>query len=118
MQDLCDFIEKLDLDTLEQPNGAYYQDMDVWQHCFGATGLYAKVDGRIYCIVKVTWHYIERETCGNILPHYYDAIYYLVDADGNYRMATYQELYRLIGRNSFLVEPTPVSELTKPTPYD
>jgi hypothetical protein len=118
LPDLCGFIEKLDLDSLEQPNGAYYQDMDVWRHCFRATGLYAKVNGQIYGVVKVTWHYIQNGTCGHVLPHYYDAIYYLVDADGSYRTVTYQELYQLIGGDKFLVVPTPVSELTKPNPYE
>ena len=118
LPDLCGFIEKLDLDSLEQPNGAYYQDMDVWQQSFGATGLYAKVNGQIYGVVKVTWHYIQNGTCGHVLPDYYDAIYYLVDADGSYRTVTYQELYQLIGGDKFLVVPTPVSELKKHDPFE
>lgn len=118
LPDLGGFLARLNLETLQQPNGEYYQDLDVWQHCYGAAGMYAKVDGEVYGIVKVTWHFIENGTCGRVLPEYYDAIYYLVQPDGSYQMTTYEQLRRLVGGDGFLVKPTPVSEIKQPNPYE
>lgn len=108
--DLGSMIENLNLDALEQPHEEYYEGRDVrlWQQ--GATGMYAKVDGQLYGIVKVTWHYLQNGFYDGELS-YYDALYYLVSADGSYRTASYEELTTLIGDNEFLVKPTTPEEL-------
>lgn len=105
-------IENLDLDTLEQPHAAYYEGKDIrlWQH--GATGKYAKLDGQVYGIVKVTWRYLQNGIYDGSVS-YYDTLYYLVSGDGTYRIASWEELQALIGDDEFLVRPTSPEELER-----
>lgn len=110
--DLGAMIQNLDLDALEQPHAAYYEGRDVRLWRYGATGKYAKVDGQIYGIVKVTWHYLQNGVYG-IDISYYDAMYYLVSADGSYRTASWEELQALLGADDFLVKPTTAEELDR-----
>lgn len=110
--DLGAMIEKLDLETLEQPHAAYYEGRDVRLHSTGATGKYAKINGEIYGIVKVTWQYLQNGVYDITIP-YYDALYYLISADGSCRSASWEELQALLGKDEFLVKPTTPEELER-----
>jgi hypothetical protein len=110
LPDLCGFLEKLELEKLEQPHKEYYEGRDVWLHGIGATGMYAKVDGQLYGVIKVTWRYILNGVY-DVVIDFHDALYYLVDAEGHCREAGWEELSALIGENEFLVRPTTIEEL-------
>lgn len=117
LPDLGGMIETLDLESLEQPYGQYYNGLDVRLWNMGATGMYAKVDGQVYGIVKVTWHYLKNGVYDTTIS-YYDALYYLINADGSYCTASWEELQYLIGNNDFLVQPTTLEELCRDWGYD
>lgn len=105
-------IEGLDLENMQNPHAEYYEGKDVRLWGKGATGMYAKVDGRVYGVVKVTWRFL-RNGVYDITVDYYDALYYLAEPDGSVRTATYEELCVLLGEIDFLVRPTTLEELNR-----
>ena len=68
------------------------------------------MDGQLYGVIKVTWRYILNGAY-DVVIDFHDALYYLVDAEGHCREASWEELSALIGENEFLVRPTTIEEL-------
>ena len=112
LPDLCGWMESLELDTIQQPHKERFEGRDVRLWKTGATGFYGKVDGRVYGVVKVTWEYLLNGFYDGTMS-YYDALYYLVDDDGNARTASWEELRELFGNDPFLVEPASAEELDR-----
>lgn len=112
LPDIGGLIEGLDLEHMQNPHAQYYEGKDVRLWRKGATGMYAKVDGQVYGIVKVTWCFLQNGVY-DVAVDYFDALYYLVDADGSYRTATYEEVYKLLDGDDFLVKPTTLEELNR-----
>lgn len=104
LPDLGALMATLDLDTMSPPHMEYYEQMDVRLRQKGATGKYIKVDGQVYGIVKVTWQFLDNgvydATCS-----YYDALYYLVSADGSSRIVERTELEMLVGEDPLILDP-------------
>lgn len=101
MPDLSALLAKLDLDTMTPPHTTVQEDFTL--HNCGAEGQYMKVDGTVYGIVKVSWYYLQ--PIENYSVGYYDALFYLVQADGTYREATRTELEAALGRDLFESDP-------------
>lgn len=101
MPDLSALLAKLDLDTMTPPHTTVQEDFTL--HNCGAEGQYIKVDGTVYGIVKVSWYYLQ--PIENYSVGYYDALFYLVQADGTYREATRIELEAALGRDLFESDP-------------
>ena len=104
LPDLGGLMATLNLDGMTPPHMDYYEQMDVrlWRN--GATGKYMKVDGQVYGIVKVTWQFLANGVY-DVTCSYYDALYYLVSADGSYRTAERAELERLVGEDPLILDP-------------
>lgn len=104
LPDLGALLSTLNPDTLTPPHMGHYEQMDVRLWRSGATGKYIKVDGQVYGIVKVTWQFLANgvydATCS-----YYDALYYLVRADGSYRTAERAELAEMVGDDPLILDP-------------
>lgn len=113
LPDLGGFISELDLENLQQPNAELYQGKWVELLRKGATGYYAKVGGKVYGIVKVTWWYVQNDIYDVRRQSFYDALYYLVDADGSVTSISYEELRSLIGNADFLAKPSTAAELAR-----
>ena len=104
LPDIGGVMATLDLDTLTPPHMAYYEQMDVRLRRSGATGKYIKVDGNVYGIVKVTWQFLDNGVY-DATRSYYDALYYLVSADGSYRIVEREELKQLVGEDPLILDP-------------
>lgn len=104
LPDLGGLMATLNLDGMTPPHMDYYEQMDVrlWRN--GATGKYMKVDGQVYGIVKVTWQFLANGVY-DVTCSYYDALYYLVSADGSYRTAERAELEQLVGEDPLILDP-------------
>lgn len=112
LPDVAALVSAVDLEHMQNPHAQYYEGKDVRLWRKGATGMYAKVDGQVYGIVKVTWVFLQNGVYGTTVD-YYDAIYYLMEPEGNIRTAAYEELYKLLRGDDFLVKPTTLAELNK-----
>lgn len=112
LPDVAGLVSAVDLEHMQNPHARYYEGRDVRLWRKGATGMYAKVDGQVYGIVKVTWVFLQNGVYDTSVD-YYDALYYLMEPDGSIRTATYEELYKLLREDSFLVKPTTLAELNR-----
>lgn len=116
LPNLGGFIAELNLEHIQQPNADLYRDKQVSLLRQGAAGLYAKVDGTVYGIVKVTWRYVQSGIYDTTIPEFYDTLYYLVDADGTIHLTSWEELRKLIGDDPFLAKPSTAEDLAR-VPY-
>lgn len=94
MPDIGAFIEGLDLDSIAPPHIEDTSDLKL--HSCGATGLYTKVDGQVYGVVKIFWTYFEKDSYYHSV--FYDGLYYLAATDGTIRPIERDELTDLIGK--------------------
>lgn len=67
----------------------------------GITGKYFKVSGEVYGVVRVSWVFHE-DGPGNSTIAYYDALFYLMRADGSYQIVSRDDLQDLIGEDVIL----------------
>ncbi|MBE6684621.1 MAG: hypothetical protein E7592_03090 [Ruminococcaceae bacterium] len=90
-------LEKMDLSELkpshiEVVDGMYFKYAN-------AMGVYRKVDGKIYGIVRVIWHYTFPEYTNGYVS---DDCYYLYDENGNGSIVERDELKEVIGDDSII----------------
>jgi len=73
---------------------------DGMELCYAtAQGVYRKVDGKIYGVVRILWYY-QYPNVNNCCQM--DDMYYLYDQDGNGSIVSRRELKRVIGDDSFI----------------
>ncbi len=94
MPDIGAFIEDLNLNAIDPPHIEDTSNLNL--HSCGATGLYTKVDGQVYGVVKIFWTYFEKDTYYSSVV--YDGLYYLATTDGTIRPIERDELTDLIGK--------------------
>lgn len=64
-----------------------------------AKGIYRKVDGKIYGVVRILWYYQYPDVSNSCQR---DDMYYLYDQDGNGSIVSRSKLKRVIGDDSFI----------------
>ena len=62
-----------------------------------AEGIYRKIDGKIYGIVRVLWVFTDGKANAR------DAVYYLYDESGEGRVISEEELKAIIGDDKFII---------------
>lgn len=90
-------LENMDLSQLEPPH-KILSGMSLKNII--SSGVYRKIDGNIYGIVRVVWNYAAPQYTNSYLQ---DDLYYLCDEDGNSSIISKEELKEIIGDDSFVI---------------
>ena len=104
MPDIGILVEQLNADPPSPPHMEIDEDQNIRLTHWGITGKYAKVNGKVYGIVKVSWQYLQQETMGPSYS-YYDALYYLVSTDGSYRNVDAEDLQTILWEDPLINDP-------------
>ena len=99
MPDLAALIAQLRTQELEPP---HIQDLEGKKLLHqGIVGKYFKVAGQVYGVVRVSWEYHEDGQWNSTIA-YYDAVFYLVGADGSYQTVEREAVRKLVGEDTIL----------------
>lgn len=94
---IAEALDNMDLSELKPPHIKITDDM-YFSHS-NASGVYRKINGKVYGIIRVMWYYgidgIER-------AYQKDDMYYLYDENGNGTVVERDELKEVIGEDSFI----------------
>lgn len=96
--DIGEALEDIDLSALKPPHIEIIDGMH-FKHV-KATGVYRKVDGKIYGIIRVIWNYTFPEYTNGYVR---DDCYYLYDQNGNGSIVERDELKAIIGDDVFIL---------------
>lgn len=97
---LSEFIERLDLSTLETGHLTSEVAANLEVNFCRTTAWYTKYNGQAYGIVKVHWQYKEIDITPNVQLYadlFYDDLYYLFSTDGEVKVVSREELREYIG---------------------
>ena len=95
--DIGSALEKLDLSKLAPPHIKITDEMVLGYA--NATGIYRKIDGKIYGVIRVMWYYSYPDLTNACQM---DDLYYLYDSDTNGSIVERDELKAVIGDDSFI----------------
>lgn len=102
MPDIGEALAQLELREMEPPRLQSVEGKKL--KYVQATGVYRKVSGKVYGIVRIIWYYTYSDPEGTygIEGYLCDDCYYLYDAQGNGRIVDRDELRRVIGYDSII----------------
>jgi hypothetical protein len=97
LPDLSQFLDQLDLSTLQTGHLTPEVMTDLELSFCRTTAWYSKYNGQAYGVVKVFWQYKKADKVHYYVARYYDDLYYLLSADGEVRIVDREELRAYIG---------------------
>ncbi len=89
--DIHAVIEQINPSSVAPPHTPSYKELTQTAH--STTGLYTKVNGKVYGVVKIVWEFC---VPNNPTKTYYDDMYIIAYPDGTYREIDREELRALI----------------------
>ncbi len=95
--DIGSVLQSLDLSAIEPPHATGKDGMRL--HYAQATGVYRKVDGKLYGVVRLLWQYTPAGYEGVSDVFSYDDCYYLYDAQGNGQQLERAAIRDILGEN-------------------
>lgn len=95
--DIAQVMEEMNPKELQPPHVELEDGMELVS--ISGKGVYRKVDGKVYGIIRVVWKYAYSETKNCYIQ---DDCYYLYDADGNGRIVEREELRQIIGDDTII----------------